>query len=97
MQITITPGIEGRRITKHLGTIRSEATTGTGRFKGSPVSPRHGLEARPVPGGPVQSGLQRRDDALGTIAVFGLNRSHEVRRQGNGTRMTVASAVEVAS
>jgi uncharacterized protein YbjQ (UPF0145 family) len=103
MQVTTTPGIEGRRITKYCGVVAGEAIMGANVFKDlfagirdivggrSATYERELQRARDI----AMQELQERAAALGANAVVGVDLDYEVLGQGNGMLMVSASGTAV--
>jgi uncharacterized protein YbjQ (UPF0145 family) len=105
MDITTTPSIEGRRITRYCGVVAGEAILGANLFKdlfagirdlvgGRSASYERELQrARDI----AMNELRERAEALGANAVVGVDLDYEVLGQKNGMLMVSASgtAVEV--
>jgi len=103
MQITTTPGIDGRRITKYCGVVAGEAIMGANLFKDlfagvrdlvggrSATYERELQRAREI----ALQELQDRARELGANAVVGIDLDYEVLGQGNSMLMVSASGTAV--
>ncbi|MDH5345808.1 MAG: heavy metal-binding domain-containing protein [Gammaproteobacteria bacterium] len=103
MQITTTPSIEGRRITKYCGVVAGEAILGANLFKDlfagirdlvggrSATYERELQRARDM----ALQEMQERAAELGANAVVGIDLDYEVLGQGNGMLMVSASGTAV--
>jgi len=103
MQLTTTPTIEGRRITKYCGVIAGEAILGANLFKDlfagirdlvggrSGTYERELQRAREI----ALAELQERAQELGANAVVGIDLDYEVLGQSNGMLMVSASGTAV--
>ena len=99
MDITTTPSLEGRRITRYLGVVAGEAIMGANVFKDLFAGVRDIVGGR---SGTYERELQRareialdelgqRARALGANAVVGVDLDYEVLGQGNSMLMVSAS------
>ncbi|MBI5665531.1 MAG: heavy metal-binding domain-containing protein [Nitrospirae bacterium] len=103
MQLTTTPSIDGKRITKYCGVIAGEAILGANLFKDlfagirdlvggrSATYEKELQHAREI----ALQELQERAQALGANAVVGIDLDYEVLGQGNGMLMVSASGTAV--
>jgi uncharacterized protein YbjQ (UPF0145 family) len=103
MQITTTPGIDGKRITKYCGVVAGEAIMGANLFKDlfagvrdlvggrSATYERELQRAREI----ALQELQDRARELGANAVVGIDLDYEVLGQGNSMLMVSASGTAV--
>jgi len=103
VQITTTPSIEGRRITKYSGIVTGEAILGANVFKDlfagirdivggrSAVYEAELQKARDLALGE----LQQRAGQLGANAVVGVDLDYEVLGANNGMLMVSASGTAV--
>ena len=103
MDITTTPTIEGKRITRYCGVICGEAILGANLFKDifagirdlvggrSATYERELQNARKI----ALTELQERAVALGANAVVGVDLDYEVLGQANGMLMVSASGTAV--
>lgn len=103
MQVTTTPSIEGKRITKYCGVIAGEAILGTNILKDlfagirdfvggrSAAYERELQNAREI----ALKELQERAQQLGANAVVGVDLDYEVLGQSNGMLMVSASGTAV--
>jgi uncharacterized protein YbjQ (UPF0145 family) len=103
MQVTTTPGIDGRRITKYCGVIAGEAILGANVFKDifagirdlvggrSATYERELQRARDI----ALEELQQRAQELGANAVVGVDLDYEVLGANNGMLMVSASGTAV--
>jgi uncharacterized protein YbjQ (UPF0145 family) len=103
MQVTTTPGIEGKRTTKYCGIVAGEAILGANIFKDvfavvrDIVGGRSGMyekelqRARDI----ALQELQEKAQALGANAVVGVDIDYEVLGQNNGMLMVAASGTAV--
>jgi len=103
MQVTTTPGIEGKRITKYCGIVAGEAILGANIFKDvfavvrDIVGGRSGMyekemqRARDI----ALQEMQERAQELGANAVVGVDLDYEVLGQRNGMLMVSASGTAV--
>jgi len=103
MQLTTTPSIEGRRITKYCGVIAGEAILGANLFKDlfagirdlvggrSATYERELQRAREI----ALEELQQRAQELGANAVVGIDLDYEVLGQGGSMLMVSASGTAV--
>jgi uncharacterized protein YbjQ (UPF0145 family) len=103
MQVTTTPGIEGKRITKYFGIVTGEAILGANLFKdifagirdivgGRSATYEAELHrARDI----ALTELQEQAQRLGANAVVGVDLDYEVLGSGNGMLMVSASGTAV--
>jgi len=103
MQLTTTPTIEGKRITKYCGVIAGEAILGANLFKDlfagirdlvggrSATYEKELQHARDI----ALEELQQRAQELGANAVVGIDLDYEVLGQNNGMLMVSASGTAV--
>lgn len=103
MNITTTPSIEGRRITRYCGIVTGEAILGANLFKdifagirdlvgGRSAAYEQELQkARTI----ALHELEERARQLGANAVVGVDLDYEVLGQGNGMMMVSASGTAV--
>ena len=103
MQITTTPGIDGRRITRYCGVVAGEAILGANIFKDvfagirdlvggrSATYERELQRARDI----ALQEMQERAQELGGNAVVGVDLDYEVLGAGNGMLMVSASGTAV--
>lgn len=103
MQVTTTPNIEGKRITKYCGVVAGEAILGTNILKDlfagirdfvggrSATYERELQNAREI----ALKELQERAQQLGANAVVGIDLDYEVLGQSNGMLMVSASGTAV--
>ncbi len=103
MQITTTPSIEGKKITKYCGVISGEAILGVNLFKdifagirdlvgGRSAAYENELEqAREV----ALQELEDRARELGANAVVGVDLDYEVLGESNGMLMVSATGTAV--
>ncbi len=103
MQLTTTPTIEGKRITRYCGVIAGEAILGANLFKDlfagirdlvggrSATYERELQRARDL----ALQELEQRAHDLGANAVVGIDLDYEVLGQGNGMLMVSASGTAV--
>ncbi len=103
MQITTTPTIEGRRVTRYCGVVAGEAIMGANLFKDlfagirdivggrSAAYERELQRARDL----ALEEMQERAAALGANAVVGVDLDYEVLGQGNSMLMVSASGTAV--
>lgn len=103
MQVTTTPNIEGRKITRYCGVVAGEAILGANVFKDLFAGIRDLVGGRSAT---YERELQRARDmalqemqekaaALGGNAVVGVDLDYEVLGQGNGMLMVSASGTAV--
>jgi uncharacterized protein YbjQ (UPF0145 family) len=103
MQITTTPNIEGRRITKYFGIVTGEAILGANVVKDLFAGIRDIVGGRSAT---YEAELQRARDIaltelearaqqLGANAVVGVDLDYEVLGSGNGMLMVSASGTAV--
>jgi uncharacterized protein YbjQ (UPF0145 family) len=103
MQVTTTPSIEGRRITKYCGIVAGEAILGANVFKDvfagirdlvggrSATYERELQRARDI----ALAEMQAKAAEMGANAVVGVDLDYEVLGQGNGMLMVSASGTAV--
>jgi uncharacterized protein YbjQ (UPF0145 family) len=103
MQVTTTPNIEGRKITKYCGIVAGEAILGANVFKDlfagvrdlvggrSATYERELQRARDI----ALAEMQEKAAELGANAVVGVDLDYEVLGQGNGMLMVSASGTAV--
>jgi uncharacterized protein YbjQ (UPF0145 family) len=103
LQVTTTPGIDGKRITKYCGLVAGEAILGANIFKDlfagirdlvggrSATYERELQRAREL----AISEMQERAQELGANAVVGVDLDYEVLGAGNGMLMVSASGTAV--
>jgi uncharacterized protein YbjQ (UPF0145 family) len=103
MQLTTTPTIEGKRITKYCGVVAGEAILGANIFKDlfagirdlvggrSATYEKELQHARDI----ALEELQQRAQELGANAVVGIDLDYEVLGQNNGMLMVSASGTAV--
>jgi uncharacterized protein YbjQ (UPF0145 family) len=103
MQLTTTPSIEGRKITRYCGVVAGEAILGANLFKdmfagirdlvgGRAASYERELQrAREV----ALEEMQQRAAEIGANAVVGIDLDYEVLGQGNSMLMVSASGTAV--
>jgi uncharacterized protein YbjQ (UPF0145 family) len=103
MQVTTTPGIEGKRIAKYFGIVTGEAILGANLFKDifagirdlvggrSATYERELHRARDLAIAEMQTSAQQ----LGANAVVGVDLDYEVLGAGNGMLMVSASGTAV--
>ena len=103
MQLTTTPGIDGKRITKYCGVVAGEAILGANLFKDifagirdlvggrSATYERELQHAREI----ALRELEQRGQELGANAVVGIDLDYEVLGQGNSMLMVTASGTAV--
>lgn len=103
MQITTTPDIEGKRITKYCGVVAGEAILGANLFKdlfagirdlvgGRSASYERELQrARDI----ALEEMQERAREMGANAVVGVDLDYEVLGTGNSMLMVSASGTAV--
>ncbi len=103
MQLTTTPSIDGKRITRYCGIIAGEAILGANLFKDlfagirdlvggrSATYEKELQHAREI----ALQELQERAQALGANAVVGIDLDYEVLGQSNGMLMVSASGTAV--
>ncbi|MDD2662219.1 MAG: heavy metal-binding domain-containing protein [Dechloromonas sp.] len=103
MELTTTPNLEGRRITRYCGVVAGEAVLGANLFKDMFASIRDIVGGR---SGTYEKELRRArqialdelaDQAreLGANAVVGIDLDYEVLREKNGMLMVSASGTAV--
>jgi len=103
MQITTTPSIDGKRITKYCGIVTGEAILGANLFKDlfagirdlvggrSATYERELQRAREI----ALQELEQRAQEAGANAVVGVDLDYEVLGQKNGMLMVSASGTAV--
>lgn len=103
MQLTTTPNIEGKRVTRYCGIVAGEAILGANLFKDlfagirdlvggrSATYERELQRARDI----ALQELEERARGLGANAVVGIDLDYEVLGQGNGMLMVSASGTAV--
>ena len=103
MQLTTTPSIEGKRVTRYCGIVAGEAILGANLFKDlfagirdlvggrSATYERELQRARDI----ALQELEERARGLGANAVVGIDLDYEVLGQGNGMLMVSASGTAV--
>jgi uncharacterized protein YbjQ (UPF0145 family) len=103
MQITTTPGIDGKRVMKYFGIVTGEAILGANVFKdlfagirdivgGRSATYEAELQrARDI----ALTEMQERAQQLGANAVVGVDLDYEVLGSGNGMLMVSASGTAV--
>ena len=103
MQVTTTPNIEGKRITKYLGIVTGEAILGANVFKDlfagirdivggrSATYEKELSRARDI----AITELQAQAQGLGANAVVGVDLDYEVLGPNNGMLMVSASGTAV--
>jgi uncharacterized protein YbjQ (UPF0145 family) len=103
MQVTTTPSIEGRKITKYCGIVAGEAILGANVFKDvfagirdlvggrSATYERELQRARDI----ALAEMQQKAAEMGANAVVGVDLDYEVLGQGNGMLMVSASGTAV--
>ncbi len=103
MQVTTTPSIEGRRITKYCGIVAGEAILGANVFKDvfagirdlvggrSATYERELQRARDI----ALAEMQAKAAEMGANVVVGVDLDYEVLGQGNGMLMVSASGTAV--
>ncbi len=103
MQLTTTPNIEGKRVTKYCGVIAGEAILGANLFKDlfagirdlvggrSGTYERELQRAREI----ALEELQQRAHDLGANAVIGIDIDYEIMGKENGMLMVSASGTAV--
>jgi uncharacterized protein YbjQ (UPF0145 family) len=103
MQVTTTPGFEGRRITKYFGIVTGEAILGANLFKDLFAGVRDIVGGRSAT---YEAELHRARDLaltemqanaqqLGANAVVGVDLDYEVLGSNNGMLMVSASGTAV--
>ena len=103
MQMTTTPGFEGKRITRYCGVVAGEAILGVNIFKDLFAGIRDLVGGR---SGTYEKELQRARDIamtelgeraaeLGANAVVGIDLDYEVLGEKNGMLMVSASGTAV--
>jgi uncharacterized protein YbjQ (UPF0145 family) len=103
MQLTTTPSIEGKRITKYCGVIAGEAILGANLFKDlfagirdlvggrSATYEKELQRAREI----ALEELRQRAQDLGANAVIGIDIDYEIMGKENGMLMVSASGTAV--
>ena len=103
MQLTTTPSIEGKRVTKYCGVIAGEAILGANLFKDlfagirdlvggrSATYEKELQRAREI----ALEELQQRAQDLGANAVIGIDIDYEIMGKENGMLMVSASGTAV--
>lgn len=103
MQLTTTPGIDGKRVTKYCGVVAGEAILGANLFKDlfagirdlvggrSATYEKELQRARDI----ALEELQQRAQDLGANAVIGIDIDYEVMGKENGMLMVSASGTAV--
>ena len=103
MQVTTTPGIDGKRITRYCGVVAGEAILGANIFKDlfagirdlvggrSATYERELQRAREI----AVTEMQERAQELGANAVVGVDLDYEVLGPNNGMLMVSASGTAV--
>ncbi|MGH8764006.1 MAG: heavy metal-binding domain-containing protein [Nitrosospira sp.] len=103
MQLTTTPNIEGKRITKYCGVIAGEAILGANLFKDlfagirdlvggrSATYEKELQRAREI----ALEDLRQRAQDLGANAVVGIDIDYEIMGKDNGMLMVSASGTAV--
>ncbi len=103
MQLTTTPSIEGKRITKYCGVIAGEAILGANLFKDlfagirdlvggrSATYEKELQRARDI----ALDELRQRAQDLGANAVIGIDIDYEIMGKENGMLMVSASGTAV--
>jgi uncharacterized protein YbjQ (UPF0145 family) len=103
MQLTTTPSIEGKRITKYCGVIAGEAILGANLFKDlfagirdlvggrSATYEKELQRAREI----ALDELRQRAQDLGANAVIGIDIDYEIMGKENGMLMVSASGTAV--
>lgn len=103
MQLTTTPSIEGKRITKYCGVIAGEAILGANLFKDlfagirdlvggrSATYEKELQRAREI----ALEELRQRAQDLGANAVIGIDIDYEIMGKDNGMLMVSASGTAV--
>ena len=103
MNVTTTPSIEGKRITRYCGVVAGEAILGANVFKDmfagirDLVGGRSGSYERELQRAReiAMEEMQERAAALGANAVVGVDLDYEVLGQGNSMLMVSASGTAV--
>ena len=105
MQLTTTPNIEGKRITKYCGVIAGEAILGANLFKDlfagirdlvggrSATYEKELQRAREI----ALEELRQRAQDLGANAVVGIDIDYEIMGKDNGMLMVSASGTAVVA
>ncbi|SCY49183.1 Uncharacterized conserved protein YbjQ, UPF0145 family [Nitrosospira sp. Nl5] len=103
MQLTTTPGIDGKRVTKYCGVIAGEAILGANLFKDlfagirdlvggrSATYEKELQRAREI----ALEELRQRAQDLGANAVIGIDIDYEIMGKDNGMLMVSASGTAV--
>lgn len=103
MQLTTTPNIEGKRVTKYLGIVAGEAILGANLFKDlfagirdlvggrSATYEKELQRARDI----ALEELRQRAQDLGANAVVGIDIDYEIMGKENGMLMVSASGTAV--
>ena len=103
MEITTTPGIDGRRITRYCGIVAGEAILGANLFKDlfaglrdlvggrSATYERELQKARDL----ALQEMEERAAEMGANAIVGVDLDYEVLGQNNGMLMVSASGTAV--
>ena len=103
MQITTTPNIDGKRITRYCGIVTGEAILGANLFKDlfagirdlvggrSATYERELQRAREI----ALQEIQQRAEEVGANAVVGVDLDYEILGQKNGMLMVSASGTAV--
>lgn len=103
MQLTTTPNIEGKRVTKYCGVIAGEAILGANLFKDlfagirdlvggrSATYEKELQRAREI----ALEELRQRAQDLGANAVIGIDLDYEIMGKENGMLMVSASGTAV--
>lgn len=103
MQLTTTPSIDGKRVTKYCGVVAGEAILGANLFKDlfagirdlvggrSATYEKELQRARDI----ALEELQQRAQDLGANAVIGIDIDYEVMGKENGMLMVSASGTAV--
>jgi len=103
MELTTTPSIDGKRITRYCGVVAGEAILGANLFKDlfagirDIVGGRSATYERELQRAREMSlqELQQRAQELGANAVVGIDLDYEVLGQNNGMLMVSASGTAV--
>jgi uncharacterized protein YbjQ (UPF0145 family) len=103
MEVTTTPNIEGKRVTKYLGIVAGEAILGANLFKDlfagirdlvggrSATYEKELQRARDI----ALEELRQRAQDLGANAVIGIDIDYEIMGKENGMLMVSASGTAV--
>lgn len=105
MQLTTTPGLEGRRIVRYCGIVAGEAVLGANVFKDMFAGIRDLVGGR---SGTYEKELRKarqfaldelaaQADELGANAVVGIDLDYEVLGEKNGMLMVTASGTAVVA